>query len=259
MNRDCRLFVILVLVTALSGPALADTDSSLSQVYEAARTGQLKQAQQMMDQVLHDHPDSAEAHYVRAELDAAQGDLPSGRRELNVAQDLDPSLQFARPESVVELRRRLGQAQSVAPSGQLHIGPSWSRTVLLLVIGVSLFWALFRRPSAQSDGDLRASEFTAPPDGRPVFAGGASASTSGVSLSAGVVGGLASGMAAGAGVVAGEELARHFLGSEREASTQTGHREESDVLDGPGFGISGGSSSEEGQTLGGNAGDDDWT
>jgi hypothetical protein len=39
MRGSFRLHLILLLTTAFSGPALADSDPSLSQVYEAVRTG----------------------------------------------------------------------------------------------------------------------------------------------------------------------------------------------------------------------------
>jgi len=55
-----------VLSFALGGTALADTDPTVHQIYEAASSGHLDQAQQMMDQVLRDHPESAKAHYVQA-------------------------------------------------------------------------------------------------------------------------------------------------------------------------------------------------
>ena len=60
-----HLILILLLATAFAVPTLADTDPSLSQVYEAVRTGHLEQAQKMMNQVLHDHPKSAKAHYAQ--------------------------------------------------------------------------------------------------------------------------------------------------------------------------------------------------
>jgi hypothetical protein len=43
-----RSLSILPVATALSDPVLAETDPSLSQVYEAARIGQLNVAQQLM-------------------------------------------------------------------------------------------------------------------------------------------------------------------------------------------------------------------
>ena len=62
-----RIVAPLVLVAAFScaGPVLA-ADPTVDQIYEQAREGHLDQAQQMMNQVLRDHPGSAKAHYVEA-------------------------------------------------------------------------------------------------------------------------------------------------------------------------------------------------
>jgi hypothetical protein len=67
--------------------ALADTEPSLSQVYDALRAGQLEPAQRMMDEVLHDHPKSAKAHCVAAEVNAALGNFMHERQELRLAQE----------------------------------------------------------------------------------------------------------------------------------------------------------------------------
>ena len=74
-----------VLTFAVSAGPLwaADADPTVHQIYEAAASGHLDQAQQMMDQVLRDHPQSAKAHYVQAELYAKQGQLSLARSELN--------------------------------------------------------------------------------------------------------------------------------------------------------------------------------
>ena len=60
----------LTLAVSFSAPVLADAaaDPTVHQIYEAAEAGRFDQAQQMMDQVLKDHPQSAKAHYVAAPL-----------------------------------------------------------------------------------------------------------------------------------------------------------------------------------------------
>jgi hypothetical protein len=48
MRGSFRLHLILLLATAFAAPTPADTDPTLSQVYEAARTGHLEQVQTMI-------------------------------------------------------------------------------------------------------------------------------------------------------------------------------------------------------------------
>ena len=65
----------LVLLTAMlfsNGIAFAEDSPTLDQVYKAAQANRLADAQQMMDKVLKEHPNSAKAHFVKAEILAKQ-------------------------------------------------------------------------------------------------------------------------------------------------------------------------------------------
>jgi hypothetical protein len=91
---------------------------SIDQVYQAAKAGNYTQAQTMMDQVLREYPNSAKAHFVEAELLTKQGKLAAARHEFDTAQKLDPSLSFAKPEALQELKSRLaGGSAPVRPIG----------------------------------------------------------------------------------------------------------------------------------------------
>ncbi|MES2952529.1 MAG: tetratricopeptide repeat protein [Pseudomonadota bacterium] len=103
-----RISQWLVLATMLScGVAMAQTEPTLNQVYATAQAGKLDQAQVMIQQVLVGHPNSAKAHFVRAELYARQGDLARARESLATADKLSPGLAFAKPEAVQALRAQL--------------------------------------------------------------------------------------------------------------------------------------------------------
>lgn len=106
-----------LLVGALLGSSLAyaQSEPTLSQIYQTAQSGQLEQAQIMMQQVLVAHPGSGKAHFVQAELFARQGKLTQARESLALAEKLTPGLPFAKPESVQALRSQLTAKASVAP------------------------------------------------------------------------------------------------------------------------------------------------
>jgi len=80
------LAATVTFAIGIASPAFADSDPTMDQIYTAAAGGHLDQAQQMISQVLADHPTSAKAHYVQAELYAKEGKtalarsspLPSG-------------------------------------------------------------------------------------------------------------------------------------------------------------------------------------
>ncbi len=267
MRGSFRLHLILPLVTAFAGPTVADTDPSLSQVYEAVRTGHLEQAQTMMNQVLHDHPKSAKAHYVAAEVNAASGNLVQGRQELRLAQELAPGLPFAAPESVRKLQDKLSRTPLVhAPPARSQAAGGFPWSVLaVVVIGMGVVLTLlFVRRRAPTNSYAQPREVGPPPSAgssATAAAAGFPPST-GADIGPSIAGGLAGGLAAGAGIVAGEEIARHLLnsgeheGSSPPASEIAQEQHESDHLGGPDFGVSGASSwDDDVQASGG----DDWT
>lgn len=98
---------LLALVTLGAGSGLAQ-EPSLHDVYQAARSGRMSEAQRMMTQVLRDHPDSGKAHFVQAELLAKQGHYGKAETELATAERLAPGLPFAGEASVHELRSLVG-------------------------------------------------------------------------------------------------------------------------------------------------------
>ncbi|HTV94825.1 MAG TPA: hypothetical protein VME42_02455 [Steroidobacteraceae bacterium] len=208
---------VAALSFALAGaPALAaDADPTVAQIYDAAHTGHLDQAQQMIAQVLRDHPNSSKAHYVQAELYAREGNPGLARSELARAEQLDPGLSKENPRSVQELRAELG----LIPRGaeRLYGGASsgahfpWGAVIILaLVVGV--FWLIFRRRTYYPAGPApMAGPGGYGPGGYAGPGGGGYAGPAGGGVGSSIAGGLAGGLAAGAGIVAGEELAHHFL------------------------------------------------
>jgi hypothetical protein len=232
MRGSFRFHLILLLATAFAGPTLADTDPSLSQVYEAVRTGHLEQAQKMTNQVLRDHPKSAKAHYVAAEVNAASGNFV-----------------LASPD------------HSQTGSG-LRFG---ALAAVVIGVGAGAILALvFMRRRSPSNVYLQPREMMPPPAaGSPATAAAAGFPPSaGTGIGPGIASGLAGGLAAGAGIVAGEEIARHLLSpgehdvSSPLASEIAQEQHASADFGGPDFGVSDASSwDDDDQASGG----DDWT
>jgi hypothetical protein len=83
-------------------------EPTMKQIYQAATTGHLDQAQQMITEVLANHPASAKAHWVQAELFAKEGKVNLARSEVLEAERLNPGLTEFSPKSVRELKGQLG-------------------------------------------------------------------------------------------------------------------------------------------------------
>jgi uncharacterized protein len=275
----------LVVALACAGPVLA-ADPTVDQVYQAARAGHLDEAQQLMDQVLKDHPNSAKAHYVEAELSAKAGNLARGRSELATAQRLDPSGAFAKPEALAALQRELaGRGTMRGPTGYYPAAPRPAERsssfpwpiILLVVAGVVIAWALLarRRPpqypqypgSVPPPGGVPGGGYGGP---GPAGYGPGGYGPPGGGMGSGIVGGLASGLAIGAGVAAGEELVHHFTDRDgNRVEAPPGYvppPDENSNMGGNDFGVSDGGSSWDdnggsfgGGDSGGGGGGDDWT
>ncbi|MDY7578477.1 tetratricopeptide repeat protein [Herbaspirillum sp. RTI4] len=232
---------------AFAGQVSAAQDPSLHEVYQAAQAGRLKEAQDMMKQVLIDHPNSGKAHYVEAELMAKQGNTTGAATELATAERLSPGLLFAKPEAVQNLRdliarpnQRKAASQAAAPQAAVALTPASSTsmpplTLLLIGLGViAVCFLLFRAmrrgnnvvmqappggayPSPMGQGAAPVPGFgsgNAGYGGQPGYgAGGVAQQQAPASAGSGLMGSLATGAALGAGVVAGQALMHRFTDS----------------------------------------------
>ena len=222
MLKTLKLPLVAAALLAGSVVAHAADDPSAHQIYEAMQSGHMAQAQQMIGQVLKDHPDSARAHYIAAELDARSGDPGAARQQLAQARAIDPKLAFADAHSVGELEAQLGGrslAQVQVPAPQRHASVPWG-LILLLAAGGLILWNLFRRRQAASYPPPASYGYGAggavPPTGPgpgygPGYGYGAPYPPAAGGMGSGIVGGLATGLAVGAGVAAGEALVDHMI------------------------------------------------
>ena len=258
MFKKFLLILSLAAITALGAlPAAAAPEPSMHEIYQAAEGGRTIEAQIMMDQVLKEHPNSAKAHYVQAELLAKQGMVSKADTELRTAERLQPGLAFAKPEAVEKLRAVIAaprtslqstpSSRSVQPATVKlrtpESGPPWA----LLLGGAALvafivFATRFMRqrnaaamapagafagygasPGMQPQGFGRAptSPMAGPTYGTAPAYGAAPAPAAGGGIGAGIMGGLATGAAVGAGIVAGQALMHHFTDGDRGGNTAT--------------------------------------
>lgn len=265
----------IVLVTAAIGllPAARADDPTLHEVYQAVHAGQLNEAQAMMTKVLRDHPDSAKAHYVEAEVLARLGRSAEAQGELDHAERLSPGLAFAKPEAVRSLRTlivegergRLPASERAFPEARSSQG-GFPWAPVLIVGGAALLIFLFLRSRRMAAAPMAGSAMqpSAAPYGVTPY-GAAPMGAPGIGSS--ILGGLATGAAVGAGMVAGEALAHEFLGGRErdgfvsDSSTPLeGSRTAFEDAGGADFGISdAGSWDGGGSDIAGDGGGGDWS
>ena len=229
------LIVSLLVAFIFSTNVLADPqEPSLHEVYQKIAAGQYAQADAMMKGVLENHPNSAKAHYIVAELRLQEGRLDEGRAELARAETLAPGLPFAQADAVQKLRTQLGKSSGLAAgssgANSIFSSPIFWLLILVLVGGLMYFMKLRKREQANAVALGNGPQSGSAPNatgGPPNGPGGpgspnslAGAPNTGFGGS-GLMGSLATGAALGAGMVAGQALASHLMGGEhgdRDAS-----------------------------------------
>lgn len=221
MFGSLRVCSILLLALAFAHADLTRADPTIDEVYREAHAGHLAKAQEMMKEVLRDHPDSAKAHYVMADLLAASGQRALAADHLATARRLAPGLPFAKPESVHELERRLGttaESNGATASRQQSLSFGWGSGVALALALALIAFVLRRRPMPAASTPPSSSALS--PASSVPATNGASAAAPASSSGSGLGSAVATGLAAGAGMVAGEALAQRLLGPEEVATTR---------------------------------------
>ena len=272
------LFAISIVFAANSFAA----DANIDQVYQAAKAGNLDQAQAMMQQVLADHPNSAKAHFVEAELLAKMGRFESEQAELNNADRLAPGLPFAKAESVEKLRKLIALSkknpalanaansaspaanyvgnngvQQAAPQAASRGFPWWILFVFAALIGfivlaVKTMNSRAQQPIYMQNGGAGAGYAAGYGAGMPMQPnmGGGMMGGVGGGMGSGILGTLATGAALGAGLAAGEELVHHFTDGDRHNNNYVPPQEDQYVqpndMGGNDFGIADSSSWDSG-------------
>ncbi len=217
INVLAGVFAAAILLT--SNMVLAE--ATLPEVYKAVQSGQMAKADAMMKEVLQNHPNSAKAHYVAAELYLKEGKLEVARNHFIKAQNLAPGLPFAQAESVQKLQVQLssGAGGSVAGSSPSSIfsNPIFWGLIAILVVGVIIVMRrrkaqavqVYNAPSAGYPGAPGTPGGPTPYPGGPASYPGAPAAGG---MGSGLMGSLATGAALGAGMYAGQALASSLMG-----------------------------------------------
>ncbi|MGZ5270129.1 MAG: hypothetical protein ACXWC6_05870 [Ramlibacter sp.] len=228
------------LSLSLLGPARAQSEPTIDQIYQAANAGRLADADRMIEQVLAKHPGSAKAHYVKAELAARESNASVAKEELAAAERLAPGLPFAKPEAVQSLRREVGSARPLQPptssrGDRIDSAPAAAPgrpvpmaafAVLFALIAAGVYWLVSRRnrpPATATAFPVAAGgPGPVPVDGVPAGYGvspGYGAVPPGYGypppaqpgMGSTIGRGIATGLAVGAGVVAAEEIGHRLF------------------------------------------------
>ena len=253
-TQNILKFIVSVCASAvLFTSNLALAEATLPQVSQAIQSGQLAKADAMMKEVLQNHPNSAKAHYIAAELYLKEGKLDAARSAFVRAENLAPGLPFAQAESVQKLQVQLANTSgnSVASTSSIFSNPIFWGLIAILAVGIII---VMRRRKAEAVKGNNAPSAGYPgtpasPAGNPGGPGNPGAPAAG-GMGGGLMGSLATGAALGAGMVAGQALASHLMGGSNQADPGNANNGFNQVggpaADAPNFGVRDGSSWDDG-------------
>jgi len=208
------VFAAAVLLTS----NLAFAEATLPEVSQAIQSGQLAKADAMITEVLQNHPNSAKAHYIAAELYIREGKLDAARNAFAQAEKLAPGLPFAQAQSVqrlqAELRTGTMPAQASTGASSIFTSPIFWILIAILIAGVVFF--LRKRAQPVQVYNAPGAGYPGTPGGPAGYPGGPggpgySGAPAG-GMGSGLMGSLATGAALGAGMYAGQALASNLMG-----------------------------------------------
>jgi tetratricopeptide (TPR) repeat protein len=224
IRKVINLFVGVFAAAVLFTSNAAFAEANLPEVYKAVQSGQIAKADAMMKEVLQNHPNSAKAHYVAAELYAKEGKVEVARNHFITAQNLAPGLPFAQAESVQKLQVQLASTQVAPAATQTPIfsNPLFWGLIAILVVGVIIVMKrrkdqavqVYNAPSAGYPGTPGGPAGYPGGPGGPAGPGGPGypGAPAAGGMGSGLMGSLATGAALGAGMYAGQALASSLMG-----------------------------------------------
>ena len=233
-------------------------EATLPEVYQAVQAGQLAKADVMIKEVLKNHPNSAKAHYVAAELYLKEGKLEAARSHFLQAENLAPGLPFAQAESVQKLQTQLASSAGapVAGASSIFSNPLFWGLIAVLVVGIIIVLKRRKRDAVEVY-NAPAAGYPGTPGGPapyPGAPGGPGYPGAPGGAGSGLMGSLATGAALGAGMYAGQALASHLMGGNASNPNNPGNfgnnpnmnQVGGPAMDDPNFGVRDASSWDDG-------------
>ena len=216
MRHLINLLVSVFAATMLLTSNLAFAEATLPEVYQAVQSGQMAKADAMMKEVLQNHPNSAKAHYVAAELYLKEGKIEVARSHFLKAENLAPGLPFAQAESVQKLQVALAGGATTpvstnAGASSVFSSPLFWGLIAILVVGVIVVLRRRNRPEPVQVYNAPGAGYPGTPGAPAAYPGVPGAPAAG-GMGGGLMGSLATGAALGAGMYAGQALASHLMG-----------------------------------------------
>lgn len=119
--------------------------------YAAAASG--------LEVIIQNHPKSSKAFYAMAQAQAGLGNLEKANKALTIATGLNPTLDFAPEGSVKKLKDAITpQVAKIESIEESHTTRNVMITLVILVVGFSIWFAYGQAKSQREEAELEAAE-----------------------------------------------------------------------------------------------------
>lgn len=132
-----KKFIMILALVATS----AFAEPSFNQIQDLIGRQQYAAAEQGLEQIIKNHPNSAKAFYSMAQAQAGLGNLDKARYALNKATGLDPTLSFASQSQVASLQEALTpQVKKIEMVEESH----WFRNTVIFLLFAGIVFSMWR-------------------------------------------------------------------------------------------------------------------
>jgi tetratricopeptide (TPR) repeat protein len=135
----------------------AQAEATFDQVQGLIQQGQYAAAEQGLEVIIKNHPQSAKAFYAMAQAQAGLGNLDKAQKALNIATGLNPALDFAPASSVASLRQAITpQTTKIESIEETHTVRNTILLIFVFALGF-IVYSVYRR-NKEADEKYEAQE-----------------------------------------------------------------------------------------------------
>lgn len=141
-----KKFLVALMISLSSLTAFAE--ASFDQIQGLIQQGQYQAAEQGLEVIIKNHPQSAKAFYAMAQAQAGLGNLEKAKKALDIATGLNPTLDFAPASSVASLREAITpQVKKIEAVETSHFWRNFAYFALFSGFAVACYflWSIYSR------------------------------------------------------------------------------------------------------------------
>ena len=155
-----KLLFVLAMVSSL-----AFAEATFEQIEGLIQQKNYQAAEQGLEVIIKNHPQSAKAFYAMAQAQAGLGNLEKAQKALNIATGLNPTLDFAPASSVQSLKEAITpQTKKIEAVEESHFWRNFAYFVMFALFSWACYfmWCVYNRKKDEEEGSGHAGSSTPP-------------------------------------------------------------------------------------------------